>query len=205
MKLLLHACCGPCTLEPARILQDEGFDITIAFYNPNIQPYGEYIKRLEVLKEYAQTAGFKVVDLPYEQERWEGEVAPLGFSAQRCRACYHLRLAELARFAYAEGFEAISTTLSVSPYQQLDVIYQELERSAKQYGLSVVWRDFTPYYDAATELSRELGMYRQDYCGCRFSAVESTRDRIAQRQARKHKIVERYMQNKFNDIKMKVN
>lgn len=195
MKLLLHACCGPCTLEPARILRDEGFDITIGFYNPNIQPYGEYLKRLEVLKDYVQTAGFALVDLPYEQTRWEAQVAPLGFSSHRCRSCYHLRLYELARYAHAEGFEAISTTLSVSPYQHLEFIQEELVRSAERWGLQAVWRDFTPYYDEATQHSRELGMYRQDYCGCRFSVVEATRDRLIQRQLRKHGVVQRYLQD----------
>ncbi|NHM15353.1 hypothetical protein GMI69_01510 [Eggerthellaceae bacterium zg-887] len=101
--------------------------------------------------------------------------------AARCRACYRLRFEEAARYAVEHGFDAIGTTLSVSPYQYTDVIEEELDRAAARHGLDSVFRDFRPYYDEATRRSREAGMYRQNFCGCRFSDTEAQ----AERQLRK--------------------
>ena len=103
-----------------------------------------------------------------------------------------MRLEEAARFAAAHGFDALSTTLAVSPYQFSEVIHEELDRACAQAGIGVLFEDFRPYYDEATRISRELGMYRQNYCGCRFSIKEgeATRafikqQRAAQKAARK--------------------
>ncbi|QTU85162.1 epoxyqueuosine reductase QueH [Xiamenia xianingshaonis] len=101
--------------------------------------------------------------------------------AARCRACYRLRFEEAARYAVEHGFDAIGTTLSVSPYQYTDVIEEELDRAAARHGLDSVFRDFRPYYDEATRRSREAGMYRQNFCGCRLSDTEAQ----AERQLRK--------------------
>ncbi len=112
-----------------------------------------------------------------DRERWETGVAPLGADrARRCRACYALRLAEACRVAQERGFEFVGTTLAVSPYQLFDTCNDVLERLAAARGLTPVIRDFRPYYPEATRRSRELGMYRQNYCGCRFSAVEAAMD-----------------------------
>ena len=104
----------------------------------------------------------------------------------RCRACYRLRLEEAATYAVENDFEGLSTTLAVSPYQFTDVIANELERAANAAGVQAVFEDFRPYYDEATRISRELGMYRQNYCGCRFSIAEgqATRAFIKQQRAR---------------------
>ncbi|MBQ3302445.1 MAG: epoxyqueuosine reductase QueH [Eggerthellaceae bacterium] len=105
---------------------------------------------------------------------------------ERCRACYRMRLEEAAHVAAEGGYEGLSTTLAVSPYQFTDVIREELERAASQCGVQPVFQDFRPYYDEATRISRELGMYRQNYCGCRFSVAEgqATREFIKQLRAR---------------------
>ena len=103
----------------------------------------------------------------------------------RCRACYRMRLEEAAATAAESGFEGLATTLAVSPYQFTDVIREELERAAAQAGICAHFQDFRPYYDEATRISRELGMYRQNYCGCRFSIKEGEATRAFIKEQRK--------------------
>ncbi|MBO7674840.1 MAG: epoxyqueuosine reductase QueH [Atopobiaceae bacterium] len=185
--LLLHACCGPCSLEPLRILREEGYDPVICWTNPNIQPLQEHDLRLRTLLSWARdVAKVDVIVAADDRDAWEAGVAPAGFDrVRRCRACYALRLAESCRVAREQGFSSISTTLAVSPYQLFDDCAELLERLAASHGLTAVVQDFRPYYAQATKEARELGMYRQNYCGCRFSAAEATMQRHEARDARK--------------------
>lgn len=105
----------------------------------------------------------------------------------RCRACYRMRFEETARYAAEHGFAAIGTTLSVSPYQYTGIIQEELERAAAKAGVEARFVDYRPYYDNATQRSREAGMYRQNYCACRFSEEEARLEREERKRARKQK------------------
>lgn len=185
--LLLHACCAPCSLEPVRLLRDEGFEPTICWTNPNIQPSEEHDRRLGELRRWCAIEGIPLIEATEDTELWERAVAPIGARARerRCRACYGLRLAEACRVAGREGFTHIATTLAVSPYQLFDTCNDVLERLADAHGLIPVIRDFRPWYPEATRRSRELGMYRQNYCGCRFSAAEAALDRARLRDERR--------------------
>ena len=187
ISLLLHACCGPCSLEPVRLLRAEGFEPTICWTNPNIQPASEWERRLSTLRDWAaNVAHVDVVVAGDDRAAWERAVAPAGFDRERrCRACYALRLSESCRVARELGFTNISTTLAVSPYQLFDACGETLRALAYANGLTPVWRDFRPHYAEATRESRELGMYRQNYCGCRFSAAEAAIERHAARDERK--------------------
>ncbi len=187
IPLLLHACCGPCSLEPVRLLREEGFEPTICWTNPNIQPIDEHDLRLRTLQAWARdVAHVNVIVAGDDREAWERGVAPRGFDREaRCRACYALRLAESCRVARERGLSHISTTLAVSPYQLFDTCGEVLFALAKAHDLTPVWRDFRPHYPEATTRSRELGMYRQNYCGCRFSAAEAAIERHEARDARK--------------------
>lgn len=187
IPLLLHACCGPCSLEPVRLLREEGFEPVICWSNPNIQPLAEHDLRLRTLLAWAdEVAHVKVVVAGDDRQTWERAVAPHGFDREaRCRACYALRLSEACRVAEQLGIAHVSTTLVVSPYQLFDVCREQLERLAGAHGLTMVWRDFRSWYPQATTRSRELGMYRQNYCGCRFSAAEAALERHEARDARK--------------------
>ena len=183
--LLLHACCGPCSLEPLRVLREQGFLPTIVYVNPNIQPHDEYMRRLETLRAWAAGENVEVVEGPYEAERWEREVARYGTNRlARCQACYRLRLEGAATLAAELGCAHMSTTLAVSPYQLFDACGGELGRICARAGLIAVWQDFRPLYPQATTRAKELGLYRQNYCGCRFSAAEAALERCQAREAR---------------------
>lgn len=191
MRLLLHTCCGPCSLEPTRLLRTAGHDLTILYANSNIAPAEEYARRLSTLQTWASDENLPVIEGPYNPAAWEACAGRVGEAANdperrraRCRACYRLRLEETARLAAAEGFDGIGTTLSVSPYQYTDVIREELNRAAAAAGVQAIFEDFRPFYDEATRRSRSLGMYRQNYCGCRFSDAEAAAERAERKAAR---------------------
>ena len=200
VPLALHACCGPCSLEPVAHLREEGFEPVILWDNPNIQPPSEHDLRLATLLAWARDAGVAVVrcergagsgvtstpSVAEARETWERSVAPHGFDREaRCRACYAIRLSAACRAARELGFSHVSTTLAVSPYQLFDTCSEVLVRLARANGLVPVVRDFRPFYPEATRESRELGMYRQNYCGCRISAAEAAIERHERRDERK--------------------
>ena len=115
----------------------------------------------------------------------EGRTAARRAREARCRACYRLRFEEAARYAREHGFAALGTTLSVSPYQYTRIIREELERACSREGIKAHFADYRPFYDEATRRSREGGMYRQNYCGCRFSDAEAAAEREERRAARR--------------------
>lgn len=166
---------------------EEGFVPTICWTNPNIQPLQEHERRLAELRRWCSAEEIALIEAHEDSAAWERAVAPIGAQdrERRCRACYGLRLAEACRVAEREGFEHIATTLAVSPYQLFETCNDVLIRLAESHGLAPVIRDFRPWYPQATLRSRELGMYRQNYCGCRFSAAEAAMDRARLRDERK--------------------
>lgn len=187
MKLLLHACCGPCSLEPVRKLQEAGHDITIYYANSNIAPEAEYEHRRDTLRTWAREHNIPVIESAYEPAAWEDAVREAVVAKERparCRACYKQRFAQSAAYAAEHGYEALGTTLSVSPYQYTEIIREELETAAVAAGVTPLFEDYRPFYDEATRRSRELGMYRQNYCGCRISAAEAAAEREARKAER---------------------
>ena len=179
MRLLLHACCGPCSLEPVRMLQEEDAQFSILYSNSNIHPQDEYRRRLDTLREHVtQPASIELIEDAYDSAEWERKAGVFGADReQRCRACYRLRFERLAAIAREQGFDAIGSTLTISPYQYTAAILDELERAAQGQGLESAGTDYSACYAQATRRSRELGMYRQNYCGCRFSIAEAELER----------------------------
>lgn len=171
MKILLHTCCAPCSIYPVKFLRSEGMDVTGYYFNPNIHPYTEFIKRKEALEKYAAEIGMEMIfDPGYYLEEFIRAAAYR--EQQRCRACYSMRLDQAAREAKEGGYDCFSTTLLVSPYQKHELI-EEIGRSAgDKHGVKFHYVDFRPGYREATALSREMGMYRQKYCGCIYSEKE---------------------------------
>lgn len=174
MKLLFHICCAPCAVYPVQEMKREGVDILGFFYNHNIHPYQEYARRLDAVHSFAAGCDFKVV---YRNEYdLEGFLAATAERpAERCRYCYFSRLSAAAAAAVENGCEAFSSSLLYSRYQQHDVIRQMGEDLARQYGIDFYYRDFRRGWQEGITLSKALGLYRQQYCGC----IYSEKDRYA--------------------------
>jgi hypothetical protein len=181
MKILFHICCSNCTLYPFKMLRDEGHDFTGFWYNPNIQPHDEYQSRLASLKKLSDEWHIDIFyDEQYRPEEFlemfesynTSGTPPIPHSPERCLSCYMLRLEKAAAKARDEGFEAFSTTLLISPYQDFEQINATGRELAEKYNLYFYLKDFRPYFRNAMSLAGELGLYRQKYCGCLFSKQE---------------------------------
>ena len=172
-SLLLHVCCAPCTTVVLPGYRDEGFEVSGYFYNPGIHPYRENRRRLETLVAYAGRVEFDLIsDYTYPLEE---NLAMLLSAENRCLACFTDRLETTALKAARSGIGTFATTLSVSPWQDHDLILKAGNRAAQLSGCRFLYRDFRPQYRKSVEMSREFGLYRQSYCGC----VLSERDRYA--------------------------
>ena len=178
--LLMHSCCAPCSSYCLNYLA-EYFSITVLYYNPNISPKEEYDKRVQeqirLIGELSLKNKVRFIEGNYEPERFyqmaEGmEHLPEG--GERCFRCYELRLREAAEYAARLKMDYFTTTLSISPLKNAEKLNEIGERLAKEYGISYLCSDFKKKngYKRSVELSREYGMYRQDYCGCVFSKQE---------------------------------
>lgn len=168
MNILLHACCGPCSIYPAQRISDEGNKFSIYFFNPNIHPYKELKHRLNTLREYCQLKKYKlIVDKSYPLETCLQGM--LNEPTVRCAYCYRIRMEATAQYAKENGFDAFSTTLLVSPYQKYDLIVQIAQEAATKYAIPFYYEDYRLGYEKGVALSLELEMYRQPYCGCIFS------------------------------------
>lgn len=176
-RLLLHACCAPCSSYTLEYLAAY-FDITVLFYNPNISPESEYDFRASELRRYIDTAacgsGVTLRVEPYDAapffEMARGlEELPEG--GERCRKCYRLRLAETARIAREDGFDYFCTTLSISPHKDAEALNAIGGELAAECGVPYLFSDFKKKggYARSIALSREYDLYRQNYCGCVFS------------------------------------
>jgi epoxyqueuosine reductase len=171
MKLLLHICCGPCSIYPVQSLRNQGFDIQGFFFNPNIHPYKEFQRRLETLQAYAAEIGLSLqVDARYLLEEFLAEA--MRSDQARCGSCYFMRLRRTAQEALRCGMDAFSTTLLVSPYQDQERIRRVGEAVAVEVGIPFHYEDFRSGWSGAVQESRERSMYRQPYCGCIFSEKE---------------------------------
>ena len=185
MRLLLHACCGPCLIEPLDALRG-GHEVTVVYANPNIRPGDEYARRLATLRSYAADARVQVIEEPYDPQVWRATVARLeNDQPARCRACYRLRLEMTARVAASGGFDAFATTLTVSPYQDAEGIRIAGEAAGADFRVSYLHRDFRARYAQGVRRARELGLYRQSYCGCLPSKEEAEADRLRRRARRR--------------------
>jgi len=182
-RLLLHACCAPCSSYVIEYLE-RYFDITVYFYNPNIAPETEYdfrARELErLLREMPLSSEVKLVVEEYNSDEFYNisqgrEEMPEG--GERCKECYRLRLEKTARYAAENKFDFFCTTLSVSPYKNAARLNDIGAQLGEVYGVEYLISDFKKKngYKRSCELSKEYGLYRQDYCGCEFSRAEALR------------------------------
>ena len=178
--LLIHSCCAPCSSYVLEYLS-RYFKITVLYYNPNIDPESEYTKRVLEQQKLIRDMKFKYpvsfLAGKYEKEKFyamaEG-MEDLKEGGARCMKCYELRLAEAARQAAAGGFDYFTTTLSISPMKNAKKLNEIGVRLGREYGVEYLVSDFKKKngYKRSIELSKEYGLYRQDYCGCEFSMRE---------------------------------
>ena len=171
MKILLHICCAPCAIYPLKTLREAGHDVVGLFFNPNIQPYSEYKKRLDTLTEYAGTVGLNLIfSDEYPMEDFLRNVV---FREEtRCRYCYHTRLIYAANVAKRGNFEGFTTSLLYSKFQDSDLIETLGKSAAKEKGVPFCCQDFSKGWKEGIDASKALGMYRQQYCGCIYSEKE---------------------------------
>ncbi len=176
-KILIHACCAPCSTEVLDIL-NKYFAITIFYDNPNIFPKEEYDKRKEQFKKIPLE--FKFIEGKYDPLRYDNAI--LGFEhlkegSKRCYCCYSFRLEETAKEAKRLGYDFFTTTLSISPYKNSDWINELGEHFSKVYDIPFFYSNFKKKegYKKSIQLSKKYNLYRQEYCGCKYSLLESNK------------------------------
>lgn len=176
-RMLLHICCAPCSTYVLELL-GVNYDVTGFFYNPNIHPVSEYQKRENEMKRYAQNIGVELICGEYEDERWFDMVKGLENETEggkRCFLCFCIRLRETAKFAKEHGYNIITTTLSISPHKNAELINQIGGDLAKEFKIDFYSADFKKRggFEKSIKRSKEFGLYRQSYCGCIFSKKEA--------------------------------
>lgn len=185
-KLLLHACCGTCSCRLPEILSED-FEVTVYYINPNIHPPKEYLQRLEDTKKVVKLQAVELIEADYVPREWFDYVRghehePEG--GRRCELCFEFRLWKTAVYAKANGYDAFTTALTMGRNKKASIINPIGERLAGTYGIPFISRDFKKNggLDAAVKRMDELGIRRQDYCGCVYSKKETYARRALRRE-----------------------
>ena len=184
MSILLHVCCGPCLVYPARVLEGEGTDFTCYFYNPNIHPYQEFKRRLNSFKDLADSRNYRyVIERDYGLKMFLRKV--VFKEDQRCTFCYQMRLGNVAKYAAERGDEGFSTTLLYSTYQNHALIRHQADQASKHHSVPFLYHDFRVGWQQGIDDSKAANLYRQSYCGCLFSEQERYDNRLKKKLKRK--------------------
>ena len=171
MRVLLHTCCGPCALYPLATLRSEGIEGTGFFYNHNIHPYQEFARRRDAAQQMADLEGMPL--LVRDEYRLEEFLANVALEPdKRCGYCYASRFDAVAAAAREGGFAAFTSSLFYSRYQNHELMREKAEEAAAKQGIPFLYRDFRPGWQEGIRRSKELGLYRQQYCGCIYSEKE---------------------------------
>lgn len=175
MKILLHTCCGPCTVGTLKEINRSEHQVTAFWYNPNIHPFQEYQSRLQSLKDLADSIQMEtIIEDDYGLRRFVRMVSD--DIPNRCVKCYEDRIRMTAQKAKELGFDAFSTTLLVSPYQQHNRIREIAEQVSREIGIDFFYVDPRPHFREGNREAREQGLYMQKYCGCVFSEEDRYRN-----------------------------
>ncbi len=171
MKVLLHICCANCAIYPIKTMREEGLEVMGFFYRHNIHPYTECLKRQEALRTYAEQIDLKVIY--HEGYDMEGFIQNVVFrESDRCNYCYHDRLQSTALLAKRGKFDYFSSTLLYSKHQQHDLIRSMGEAIGKSVGVPFRYQDYREGWKEGIDCSKQMGLYRQHYCGCIYSEKE---------------------------------
>ena len=173
-KILLHACCGICSGYPISFLKDIGYEVVVYFYNPNIYPLQEYQKRLDAQKKLCNHYNCELIEGKYSPEEYFDYIK--GYEneperGKRCDRCFELRLEQSAKIAKQLGIEEFTTSISISPHKDYEKITQIGKNIAEKYGLNYLSVNFRKNDGVlkTNQISKSLGLYRQNYCGCKYS------------------------------------
>jgi len=174
MRILVHICCAPCALYSFPRLKEEFEEVIGLWYNPNIHPFQEYSRRLDSLREWAKKENIKIIyENRYELQDFLREVVYR--ESRRCFICYYLRFRKTAIFARRGKFDYFGSTLLYSPHQNQDLIRTVAEAVGKEYSIKPYLRFFKEGWKESRKLSRQMGLYHQQYCGCVYSEEERYR------------------------------
>ena len=176
-KILLHSCCAPCSSSVIECLTPD-YDITIIYYNPNIEPEEEYLKRKEEQIKLLKKLFIPYIEATYDNEEFKNitkEYDKEKEGGHRCKICYELRLEKVAVVAKKNNFEYFGTTLTVSPYKNSEIINKIGLQLAKKNNIKYLTTDFKKNdgYKRSIELAKEYNLYRQNYCGCLYNSEEN--------------------------------
>ena len=183
--ILLHSCCAPCSTHVITTLSPY-FDITIFYYNPNIEPEAEYEKRkqeeIRFIKEYPSQNKLDFIDCDYDNNLYHDAIKGLehlGERSPRCHKCYYLRLDKTAKKAKELNYDYFGTTLTVSPYKDSKILNEIGSSLSSKYGIKYLYSDFKKQngYLHSIQLAKQYNLYRQDYCGCIYSKEEREREK----------------------------
>jgi predicted adenine nucleotide alpha hydrolase (AANH) superfamily ATPase len=176
VNVFLHCCCGPCSVECAALLRAENIEPQLFWYNPNIHLYTEYAARRDSLALFAEKEKLKLEMCDEYGLRLFLETVGLeamnNEDKKRCAKCYRLRMEKTASAAAQKGYNAFTTTLLISPYQDHDEIKRAGEEAAAKNGVDFLYRDFRPRFREGQNAARKMGLYMQKYCGCVYSEEE---------------------------------
>lgn len=181
-KILLHSCCAPCSSYVISFLSNY-FDITVLYYNPNIYPEEEYLKRKEeqirLIKELKTKNKLDYIDCDYENDKYEKAIKGLEKCIEggnRCQICFKLRLEKTAQIAKLHNYNYFTTTLTVSPHKNAKIINEIGSSLENIYNIKWLYADFKKNegYKQSITLSKQYNLYRQNYCGCRYSKMPSS-------------------------------
>ncbi|MCX5667742.1 MAG: epoxyqueuosine reductase QueH [Candidatus Omnitrophica bacterium] len=172
MNVLLHICCAPCSIYPVEKLREEKHVTAGFFYNPNIHPYPEYLKRKDAVQMYSKSAKLSVTYSDYDLGDYFQHVVYNEETANRCPVCWWIRMKKSAKFAKENGFDAFTTTLLGSPYQDHEVLKSICGDIAKSAEVKFYYDDFRTGFKNSQSAAKSKGIYRQNYCGCLFSEKE---------------------------------
>ncbi len=171
MRVLLHICCAVCACYPIQCLRSEGHEVRGLFFNPNIHPYQEFRRRLEALRILAEHWEIPVIFMEdYPLEEFLRRVAFR--EGQRCRICYQWRMEVASQVARRGRYDAFTSTLLFSKFQNHEKIAEIAEEESRRRGVPFLYEDFRKGWREGQETARSLGLYRQQYCGCIFSEKE---------------------------------
>ena len=193
--VFLHICCGPCSLMPVVHLRREGFEVTAFFFNPNIHPEEEYELRRASALLAAEKLDYPIVLAGQAQApaEWIKNLNGVTAEGERCVVCYRQRLLQTALEAKKRGFKFFTTSLLYSRYQHHEAIRREAEQVALETGVAFLYRDFRPYWYEGINLSKELGLYRQKWCGCLLSRKEAEIQREQRAELKRQKKLARML------------